>query len=342
MSKTTISIHADAFHINGRPTYEGRYWHGHKVEGLLANTRMVQGIFDDRNPETVQRWAYPDTGIWDAERNTNEFIAAMPTWLAHGVISFTINLQGGSPEGYSKEQPWHNSALEEDGSLNADYMRRLERILNRADELGMVPILGLFYFGQDTRLKDEAAIMRGVENSIDWIVERGYKNLLIEVNNECNVRYTHEILQPRRIHELIKHTCEYSAKKGQRLLVGTSYGGGHVPGGQVVAESDFVLIHGNGVSDPARIAEMVRQTRAMSAYRPMPILINEDDHFDFDKHWNNCLAALSEYCSWGYFDPGENDYKTGYQSVPTQWGLNTERKKAFFSLAKDISGWEKD
>ena len=103
-----------------------------------------------------------------------------------------------------------------------------------------------------------------------------------------------------------------------------------------------MLIHGNGVSDPARIAEMVRQTRAMSAYRPMPILINEDDHFDFDKHWNNCLAALSEYCSWGYFDPGENDYKTGYQSVPTQWGLNTERKKAFFSLAKDISGWEKD
>jgi hypothetical protein len=135
-------------------------------------------------------------------------------------------------------------------------------------------------------------------------------------------------VQPRRVYELIKHLREYSSKKDKRLLVGTSYGGG-----QVIAASDFALIHGNGVSDPTRIAEMVRQTRAM------PILINEDDHFDFDKHQNNFLAALSEYSSWGYFDPGANDYANGYQSVPIQWSLNTERKRAFFNLAKDISGW---
>ena len=78
--KTAVSIVGDAFHISGRPTYEGRTFHGHKIEGLLLNSRMVQGIFDDLNSETVKNWAYPDTGKWDAERNTREFLAAMPSW----------------------------------------------------------------------------------------------------------------------------------------------------------------------------------------------------------------------------------------------------------------------
>ena len=49
MSKTTVSIHGAAFHINGRPTYEGRWWNGHKIEGLVFNSRMIQGIYDDMN-----------------------------------------------------------------------------------------------------------------------------------------------------------------------------------------------------------------------------------------------------------------------------------------------------
>ena len=114
-----------------------------RIEGLLMNSRMVQGIFDDLNPDTRGRWAYPDTKRWDAERNTREFIAAMPEWRRHGLLSFTINLQGGSPQGYSQEQPWHNTAFQPDGSLRPDYLGRLERILDRADELGMVAIVGV-------------------------------------------------------------------------------------------------------------------------------------------------------------------------------------------------------
>src|SRR5687768_14263179 len=44
--RTTISIVGEDFQINGRPTYEGRTWRGHRIEGLLMNSRMVQGIFD--------------------------------------------------------------------------------------------------------------------------------------------------------------------------------------------------------------------------------------------------------------------------------------------------------
>lgn len=170
--RTTVGIRGEQFFINGRPTYAGRSFNGMKIEGLLMNSRMVQGIYDDRNPETVARWKYPDTGKWDAERNTREFIAAMPEWRRHGLLAFTICLQGGSPQGYSKDQPWHNSAFEADGSLRADYLSRLERILNRADELGMVAIVGYFYFGQDQRLRDEAAVIRAVKGTTNWLLEK--------------------------------------------------------------------------------------------------------------------------------------------------------------------------
>jgi hypothetical protein len=97
-------------------------------------------------------------------------------------------------------------------------------------------------------------------------------------------------------------------------------------------------MHGNGVSDPGRIAQMVEEARAVPGYRPMPILFNEDDHFDFDKPLNNFLAALSRGASWGFFDPGKNNYRDGYQSPPVQWQPNTERKRAFFRLVAEITG----
>lgn len=335
---TTVTIDGDRFLLNGRPTYEGRKFQEMKIEGLLMNSRMVQGIFDDLSPETRARWRYPDTGRWDPERNTREFIAAMPEWRRHGLLGFTINIQGGSPQGYSQEQPWHNSGFRTDGTLRKEYFARLERILDRANELGMAPIVGYFYFGQDQRLKDEAAVIRAVKEATNWLFQKGYRNVLVEVNNECdNRKYDRDILKRARVHELIG-LVQSMRRDGRRFLVGASLNGGSVPTANIVAASDFLLMHGNGVSDPERIARMVSQARQVTGYRPMPILFNEDDHFDFDKPVNNMLKAVGAYASWGYFDPGRSDYNDGYQCPPVQWRINTERKKAFFGLLKEIAG----
>jgi hypothetical protein len=337
--RTTVSIRGDGFRIDGRPTYEGRRWKGHRIEGLLLNSRMVQGAFDDRNPATVSRWAYPDTGRWDPERNTREFVAAMPEWRRHGVLAFTINVQGGSPTGYSKEQPWRSTGYEPDGTPWPGTLERLGRILDRADELGMVPIVGLFYFGQDEHLRDEAAVVRAADAVTDWLLGRGYTNVLVEVDNECNVLYDHPILRPERVHELVERV-KGRTRDGRRLLAGTSYGGGTVPGENVVRASDFLLLHGNGVSDPERIAEMVRATRRVPGYTPKPILFNEDDHYDFDRPLNDFTAAIGEYASWGFFDyrrEGEG-FDEGFQSVPVNWGISSERKRGFFGLAAEIAG----
>lgn len=335
---TEITIHGDRFHIDGNVTYAGRTFRGHHIEGLLLNTRMVQATFDDINPETRSRWAYPDTGQYDAERNLHEFLAALPIYRQHGVLAVTVNFQGGSPEGYSNEQPWINTAFTPKGEFKPDYLDRMRRVIKGLDALGMVAILGVFYFGQDERLEDEAAVICALDNAVHWVLEQDFRNVLLEVNNECDVpRYEHQILTPPRIHELIERARAIT-HRGRCLLVGTSYGGGTVPWENVVRSSDFLLMHGNGVSDPTRIAEMVRQARAVPGYRPMPILFNEDDHFDFDQPWNNFIAAISEYASWGYFDPGKNNYHDGYQSPPVNWGLSTQRKRDFFALAREMAG----
>jgi hypothetical protein len=337
--RTAVTIRGDAFLINGQPTLKGLTWRGYSVEGLLPNSRMVQGVFDDLNPETRARWAYPDTKAWDAARNTREFVAAMAEWHRHGLLAVTLNLQGGSPEGYSRDQPWLNSAFTEDGSLRPEYMERARQILDEGDRLGMAVILGLFYFGQDERLRDEAAVLRAVDLAAGWVLEQGYRNVLVEINNECNVRYDHPVLQPARVHELIGR-ARGIARGGRRLLVSTSYGGNTVPGPDVGKAADFILLHGNGVSTPDRIAEMVRQTRQLPTYTPKPILFNEDDHYDFDRRWNHFVAATSERASWGFFDyrrQGEGPDE-GYQSVPVNWGISSLRKQGFFRLVREMTG----
>jgi hypothetical protein len=342
-----VSIEGSAFHINGQPTYAGRSYKGMKVEGLLMNSRMVQGIFDDRNPQTRKNWDYPD-GPWDPERNTREFLAAMPAWREAGLLSFTINLQGGSPRGYSKldEQVWHNSTIEADGSLRPDYMGRLERVLDKADELGMAPILGIFYFGQGRRLKDDEACARAVDNTVDWLVQRGYRNVMIEIANECNHDGYHDIIKPPRAHELIERVKQRSNGKVKspagRLLVSTSLTGGAIPPDNIIKAGDFVLLHGNGVGKPDGIRKMVDTVRKSKAYKDQPILFNEDDHFDFDKPDNNMVAAVSRYAGWGYFDyrmKGEG-FEQGYQSVPADWSISSDRKRGFFKLLKEVTGGE--
>jgi hypothetical protein len=337
---TLVSIKGEDFYINGDPTLKGVIWNGINMEGLIPNSRMVQGIFDDMNPESVERWNYPDTKVWDPDRNTNEFVLAMEEWYTHGLLGFTINMQGGSPEGYSRHQPWINSSYTVDGELRPEYMNRLERILDKSDELGMVTILGLFYFGQDENLKDETAVKNAVTNAITWILDKGYENVIIEIANECdNSAYDQDIIKKPRIPELIT-IAQSITKEDKRLFVGTSFNGNRIPSDEVVKVSDFILIHGNGVHDPDRITEMVEQTRALPSYRPMPIVFNEDDHYDFDKETNNMIAAFKSHASWGYFDfrrEGEG-FDEGYQSVPVNWAISSPRKKAFFKILKEITG----
>ncbi len=342
--QTVVSIAGDAFRVNGRRTYEGRAWRGMDVSGLLMNARLIQATFDDRNAETRGMWDYPD-GPWDPERNVRGFLEMMPAWRRAGLVGFTVNFQGGSPRGYSRHQPWYNSAFEVDGTLREDYCARMRRVLDRADELGMVPIVGIFYFGQEYRFSDEGSLIAALDNATDWLLDEGYTNVVVEIANEVNVpKYRWDAVKPPRVHELVARVRQRSEGKvdapAGRLLVSASMGGGAVPPDNLVDAADFLLLHGNGVGDPDRIREMVDETRARPSFRGQPVLFNEDDHFDFDADDNNMIAAVSRRAGWGLFDwrkEGEG-FEQGYQSVPTDWGTNSDRKRGFFRLLEEITG----
>ena len=162
------------FSINGKKTYQGRHWKGHRIEGLLFNSRMVQGIFDDLNPATAGNWKYPDTQKWDPGRNTQEFIDAMDSWYAHGLLSFTINMQGGSPVGYGNSD-WYNSAYYEDGRLRPEYMARMKKILDQPMHWAWYRSLDYFTSVKIRHLKDDNAVIRATENVLTGFFPRVIK-----------------------------------------------------------------------------------------------------------------------------------------------------------------------
>jgi hypothetical protein len=325
--QTVVSIQQERFLVNGVVTHKGT-----AAEGLLLNSRMIQAIFDDENPQTVGKSAYPDTGIWDAERNVQEFIAALPSYKSKGLKAFTVGLQGGSP-GWAtgNNQPGIITGFRSDGSLKWAWMDRLDRVIRAADQHGMVVIVSFFYFGQDHRLADEAAVIRAVDGMTDWLSAAGYSNVLVEINNEADVYYDHPILRPTRVSELIARVKQRS---GGRLKVSTSLGGGLIPSSTIVSASDFVLLHGNG-RDATKIKSMVDQVRGMSAFKssPKPIVFNEDS-----TTVANLDAAVSRRASWGYYDQGKNNYRDGFQSPPVNWKINTSHKQAFFDRVAYFTG----
>ena len=341
---TSVAIAGNAFHINGKPTYPGRSFRGAKVEGQLFTSRMVNCIINDQNPETRGMWAWRD-GPWDPERNTSEFIAALPLYRSHGLTSVAFNVQGGSPMGYGWNQPWHTSGYTPDGRLLPDYKSRLLRVLDAVDANGMVAVLGYFYVSATPALADEAAFLRATDEITDIVCDGGYTNVLIEVANEADIsRWTAESIKPARSHELVARVQTRSKGRVKtpagRLLVSTSFATAAPIPERLLRTADYVLYHGNGLATPQAVHARAKQIRATAGYHGQPLLINEDDHFDFDKPENNFLAAVEEYSGWGYFDYRQirERFEDGYQSLPVDWGINSVRKKGFFSLLAEVTG----
>lgn len=335
--RTVIGIDGARFTRNGAPTHAGREFQGTDISGLLFNCRMANAIVDDRNQATRGVWAYPD-GPWDPARNSFEFAAALPRYRAHGLDAVSINMQGGSPQGYSWNQPWNLSGFAADGTPLSDTLGRLDHVLEAADAAGIAVILGLFYGAAARRLVGEAAVIRALDATVAHIMAGGWRNVLLEIGNEIDNRaYTHDIIGPARCAELITRVREGS---WGRLKISTSFNGSVVPPPHIIGVSDFVLLHGNSVEDPARIAAMVAAVRASPGYAGQPILFNEDDHDGFDADENNMRAAVRAGAGWGFFDYRRirEGFADGFQSLPVDWSIRSPRKIGFFRLLAQVTG----
>jgi len=350
--KTDVSIQGTDFYINGEPSYKGRTHEGRRVEGLLFNSRMVQAIFDDQNSDTVCHWVYPDTHVWDPDRNTDEFCAALPLYKEHGLLGVTVGLQGGGPI-YTPEiyDNYINSAFNWDGSLKERYFKRLHQVLSAADETGMVVILNYFYWQQNRGFKNEAAVLDATRFTTQWILENGFRNVLVDLNNEVIEGFS--LFESQGIYKLID-LVKGTIFNGRKLLVGTSiHPSNHLPKGDWLNVVDFFLPHGND-SPGAKLRAELRDLKSSDAYKqlPRPILVNEDS---VDVH--NLDVAVDEGSSWGFYAQGfgsnyrdfrwdwtlhdrEDTFEklSGFQTPPINWGINTDFKKMFFNRVKTITG----
>jgi hypothetical protein len=324
-ASTNVTIQGEKFLINGVTTFAGG-----RLEGTLPNSRMVQATFDDANPNTIGMWKYPDGKPYSATRQTNEFIAALPVYRVNGLLCVTLSFQGGAPTASTATPLCDNTAFNSDGSLKAAYLSRMDAVIRALDAQGMVAILSYFYFGQDQRLANETAIKNAVTNATQWVLSQGYTNVLIEIVNEADANgsttatsYQFPILGASRIGELISAVRTQSTNYGRRLNVSASLIGGHVPNKTLAQLCDFVLLHGN-TQTSSTITSMVNSARGYGLNKP--IVFNEDS-----ATIANFKAATAAHASWGYFDAGTNNYIDGFQSPPTNWGIQTPAKQNFFN-----------
>ena len=348
---TTIEIDGPRCLINGRPTYAGATWRGRSVAGLLLNARMIQAVFDDLNPETAPACTYPDTGLWDPERNTTEFCAALPEYRRHGLLAVTVGLQGGGsvfrPELYDH---YLCSAYEPTGEFRPAFFDRLRRVLAAADACGMVVIVNYWYQKQIRRMASEAVVEQVTERVTDWLLATGYRNIIVDVVNEAGDMWHIPQIGRERIHRLIE-IVQTTTRNGRRLLAGSSCGGGQYPSGRWAAVEDFSMPHGNGCTTD-KFRAMLREFKNTDDYRsrPRPVVVNEDSIIVA-----NLEAAVEEGCSWGYYSQGFGsnyrdltDWKlhpresrvedlSGYQTLPVNWTINTDEKRAFFGKVLEIT-----
>ncbi len=291
-ANTDISIDGTQFLINGELTYKDLNSEAH---GRLMNVRMVNSVFDDENPKTRP-------ADFDPEANTDNFIKSMDQYKSKGILAFTINLQGGFP-GYEGAI---NSAFNPDGSLKNKYMTRVSRVIEAADERGMIIIMGLFYQRQDQILKDEDAVRKGTVNAVSWVRDKGYKNVMIEIANEYpHGGFDHDII---RTSEGEAELVRLAKSAVPDMLVSTSGIGDGLFHHILCETADFILIHGNGCN-PEEYEDKVGNLKKYGK----PIVFNEDWCFSDDPRGKadavqKAISAYKTSASWGIMNERRNQH----------------------------------
>jgi hypothetical protein len=223
-------------------------------------------------------------------------------------------------------QNYDNNGFTADGDLKPEYAARLERVLARADDLGMVAIVGIFYWVFVQRMEGEPgldryrAIWKAAHSALEFLEGTGRQNILVEVANEIEVvvkhtgmeLFTYEgqagmVAQLKKAHPSLPISTSWMAfaldredrSQADRLLVSVDPEE-RFPADSLLDAVDYVLIHGNSTR-PQQLAASIETLKALPVYtaNPKPILINEDS-----PAVPNLEASWTNYVSWGYYDQG--------------------------------------
>lgn len=116
-----------------------------------------------------------------SDATAEQLIANLSRVKSYGVNTVSVFLMGsrfGDVKGYRA-----------DASLDPVYARRLGRIIEAADERGMVVLVGCLYWST-SRAKEELAdwkqedANRAIANTVAWLSRNRYRNVFVDVDNE--------------------------------------------------------------------------------------------------------------------------------------------------------------
>ncbi len=324
MRRTKLSIKNDKFLINGSLIYSQIENSNPNAWGLLMNARFIQGVFDDK----ADRARFNRYGkVFDPEQNTNDLIEALSKWYQFGLRGFTVGFQGGGPCFTIDNYKIKNNPFSSDGNeIDSDYLRRMEKIIRAADEIGMVVILSFLYGAQARFLKDDIAIMNGVKKASNWLRDMKFTNVIIEIANEHDV-------DDFKIHPIV-HKVEgvvdlirIAKRESDGIPVGCSGTGGYFSE-KIASESDVILIHGNGQTRQ-QFYNLVQKAKHITPVRP--IVCTEDSQA------LSQLGVVSRMqISWGYYN---NMTK---QEPPVNWNITPGEDLFFAYRMAEIIGIQTD
>jgi hypothetical protein len=291
-----------------RQTYSDSRYRG-KARGKLMMLRLAQGIFDDE-------WMTEHE--FDPDSNTNRLIEALDVYKDHGVLAFSVSLQGGNP-GYDpkvngvsrrngarlgKDEGLLVSAFRADGSLKPAWLERLERLIRAADQRGMVVNLIYFYQGQDEIFESDQAIVDATRSITRWIIEKNFRNVVIDIANEWDLKgetWDQAGFIPENITGLVEVVREQFNGTDYLVPIGASTGGRMTYPESLARLCDVVLVHGNGRTPAEKLARL----RELEDY-PRTVWMTEDDNgrettlATLALELGSADSVFDEAAGWGY------------------------------------------
>jgi hypothetical protein len=258
--------------------------------GKMVTMRLTQAVYlNDASGTRTQ-----DMVLADAQENTAYFIEQIPDYREHGVLCWSVGGEGGNALNQASDPNISQGDFTPDGTngsrspLSADgttwktgRKELLESVVEALNDEGMTMCFGPFYqqmfYWHDTQAHYRAAM----STYTDWLIEKGYRNVLIDLANEAGADPaggwddgTLVFDTDARVADELDYLRGLWAGEPWRPPIGCS--SRSKPGPLVIAESDVHWYHGNvsgGVSNkPIRVQEILDDSTVG------PVVMNEDEN----------------------------------------------------------------
>lgn len=302
----------ERFYIRQGRTWVETYSSGpyrSQARGKLMMVRLAQGLFDDERLEEAP---------FDPEENTASLIAELDHYKRHGVLAVSVGMQGADPHyaqdvnGVERSAAAADgpagaliSAYEADGSLKPEWMKRLGRLLDAADERGMFVCVIYFSPNQDEALDSPRAIVNAAQNMTRWLIENDHRNVIIDVADGWDLQrdaWDHARFIPRKIAALAVEIRDQFNGAAFSLPIGASTAETLSYPISLARVCDLVMVRDSRSS----LAEKTGALRRMSEYE-RAVWVTGDEMLPPAKP--QALAPFLERSSgWSYTSPNAEQF----------------------------------